>query len=231
MQVMPMYANTHTTTSVTGHQMTLLRHEARLLIKRLVNANFSHGNAKDVLLFHGSGVTGCINAVVDMLGLNKPQAGVHAVVFVGPYEHHSNLLPWRESPACRVVTIGATATGAIDLDELERLLIVESEAVARPAPLLIGSFSAASNITGILTDTDAISSLLHRYGALAFFDYATAGPYVHVDMNPRSTDPNCYKDAIFFSPHKFLGGPGSPGVIVIKVRTRATVSVVAPAPH
>lgn len=85
--VLPLYGNTHTTTSVTGHQMTLLRHEARLLIKRLVNANFAHGNDKDVLLFHGSGVTGCINAAVAMLGLDgKQPAGQRAaVVFVGPY--------------------------------------------------------------------------------------------------------------------------------------------------
>jgi selenocysteine lyase/cysteine desulfurase len=94
--------------------MTLLRHEARLLIKRLVNANFSHGNDKDVILFHGTGVTGCINALVGLLGLTKVREQ-RAVVFVSHYEHHSNLLPWRESPSCEVITIAATSTGTIDL--------------------------------------------------------------------------------------------------------------------
>lgn len=245
--VLPMYANTHTTTSVTGHQMTLLRHEARLLVKRLVNANFSHGNDKDVVIFHGSGTTGCINALVAMLGLHRPREQP-AVVFVGPYEHHSNLLPWRESPSATVIVIGATPSGAIDLvrwrccflcllwkwkltlfrvffqAHLER----ELQQHAASGAQLIGSFSAASNVTGILTDVDAISSLLHRYNALAFFDYATAGPYVNIDMNPKSVDLTCYKDAIFLSPHKFLGGPGSPGVLVVKKRLVASSPPVEP---
>ena len=207
--VLPLYANTHTTSSMTGHQTSLLRHEARLLIKRGVNANFSHGNNKDCVLFHGSGVTGPLNMMVPLMGLDKPDA--NAIVFVGPYEHHSNLLPWREAPGCQVVQIPATSSGALDLDELEAQLDKYQQA---GASLMIGSFSAASNVTGILTDVHRVASLLHQYGAFAFFDYATAAPYVKIDMNPP--DKTAYLDAIFVAPHKFLGGPNTPGLLVCK---------------
>ena len=90
-------------------------------------------------------------------------------------------------------------------------------------PLKIGSFSAASNVTGILSDARAISILLHRHGALSFWDFAAAAPYVAIEMGPfaatpagRETDPLAYKDAIFISPHKFIGGPGTPGVLVAR---------------
>jgi selenocysteine lyase/cysteine desulfurase len=135
------------------------------------------------------------------------------VVFIGPYEHHSNELPWRESIA-DVVTIDEDRDGRIDLDHLVREL--ENH---RGRPLKIGSFSAASNVTGIVSDTDEISRLLHRHGALAFWDYAAAAPYVNIAMNPSDdgeTDLEAAKDAVFISPHKFIGGPGTPGVLVVK---------------
>jgi selenocysteine lyase/cysteine desulfurase len=135
------------------------------------------------------------------------------VVFIGPYEHHSNELPWRESLA-DVVTIDEGPDGKINLEQLEAELARHGD-----RPLKIGSFSAASNVTGIGTNTRAVSRLLHKHGALAFWDFAAAGPYVKIEMNMGDDGPDghlVYKDAIFLSPHKFIGGPGTPGVLVAK---------------
>jgi selenocysteine lyase/cysteine desulfurase len=132
------------------------------------------------------------------------------VVFVGPYEHHSNELGWRETIA-DVVEIVEDSDGHIDLDDLERRLIEFSD-----RPLRIGSFSAASNVTGIITDTSAISTLLHKHGALSFWDFAAAAPYVGISMRQKEAGNLDYKDAIFISPHKFIGGPGTPGVLVVR---------------
>jgi selenocysteine lyase/cysteine desulfurase len=131
-------------------------------------------------------------------------------VFIGPYEHHSNELPWRESIA-DVVIIDEDADGHVSLDHLERELVVHAD-----RSTLIGSFSAASNVTGIITDTTAVSTLLHRHGALSFWDYAAAAPYVPIDMGSASDGNLAYKDAIFVSPHKLIGGPGTPGVLVAR---------------
>lgn len=128
------------------------------------------------------------------------------MVFIGPYEHHSNELPWRESIA-DVVVIPEDAAGHIDTACLEAELIAHAD-----RPLLIGSFSAASNVTGIRSDTTTIATLLHRYGARSFWDYAAAAPYVPIDMSSPSEGP-AYFDAVFLSPHKLIGGPGSPGVL------------------
>jgi selenocysteine lyase/cysteine desulfurase len=133
------------------------------------------------------------------------------VVFVGPFEHHSNELPWRESIA-EVVLIGEDADGHIDLVHLEEELVRYTD-----RPVRIGSFSAASNVTGITSDTAAVSSLLHRHGALSFWDMAAAAPYVGITMGPVDPgDPLSYKDAIFISTHKMIGGPGTPGVLVAR---------------
>jgi selenocysteine lyase/cysteine desulfurase len=131
------------------------------------------------------------------------------VVFIGPFEHHSNELPWRESIA-EVVTIREDADGHIDEGHLESQLVRYKQ-----RPLRIGSFSAASNVTGIVTDADALSRMLHRHGALSFWDFAAAAPYVDISMSP-SGDPLAYKDAVFLSPHKFIGGPGTPGVLALR---------------
>ncbi|MBZ0231931.1 MAG: aminotransferase class V-fold PLP-dependent enzyme [Deltaproteobacteria bacterium] len=209
--VMPLYANTHTETSGTGRQTTRFREEARAIIKQAVG-----GGPEDVVIFCGSGATGAINKLIDILNLRIP-ADLDArydltsrippeerpVVFIGPYEHHSNELPWRESIA-DVVVIGEDADGHVDQAGLEAELVRHA---ARP--LKIGSFSAASNVTGIGSDTHAIGALLHRHGALAFWDFAAAGPYVKIEMSD-------HMDAIFLSPHKFIGGPGTPGVLVAK---------------
>jgi selenocysteine lyase/cysteine desulfurase len=204
-EVLPLYANTHTEASATGRRTTALREEARRTIHEAVG-----GSDDDVVLFTGSGVTGAIDRLVRVLGLRdgSAPAGERPVVFVGPYEHHSNELPWRESIA-DVVTILEDADGHVDLEHLERELRRHAH-----RPLKVGSFSAASNVTGIVTDVDAVAALLHRHGALACFDYAAAGPYLPIDMNPEAE--GAWKDAVFLSPHKFVGGPGTPGVLVAK---------------
>lgn len=268
--VLPFYANTHTESSGTGRQTSLFREEARSIIREAVGAGDEHA-----VIFCGSGSTAAINRVISVLGLQAPSelAGQRVplleserpVVFVGPYEHHSNEIPWRESLAT-VVTIEADRSGNIDLVALEAALIAH-----RSRPLRIGSFSAASNVTGLLSDTAAISALLHRHGALSFWDYAAAAPYVDsawsmysraqaasathllclpaaspaVNMgsapsppppsatpgdvvvvqseepdkeaaSPPGRDPLSYYDAVFISPHKFVGGPGTPGLLVAR---------------
>jgi selenocysteine lyase/cysteine desulfurase len=220
--VLPLYANTHTESSGTGLQTSRFREEARRIIRDAVGGSDAHA-----VIFCGSGMTAAINRLVDILGLRIPSGlddryGVRAgippddrpVVFIGPYEHHSNDLPWRESIA-DVVTIGEDGDGRIDLVRLEAALVEHAD-----RPLRIGSFSAASNVTGILSDTRAISVLLHRHGALSFWDFAAAGPYVEIEMEPHrpGAEPGDaaldYKDAIVLSPHKLIGGPGTPGVLV-----------------
>lgn len=217
-QVLPMYANTHTETSGTGLQTTRFREEARDIIRSSVGAN----REDHAVIFAGSGMTGAIDRLIAILGLRIPRnlddrygftdripAAERPVVFVGPYEHHSNELPWRETIA-DVIEIAEDADGAIDLDDLSEKLEKFSE-----RELKIGSFSAASNVTGIVSDTGSISRLLHDRGALAFWDFAAAAPYTPIGMSPAEEEGD-YKDALFLSPHKFIGGPGTPGVLVIR---------------
>jgi selenocysteine lyase/cysteine desulfurase len=218
-EVLPRYANTHTESSGTGLQTTRLREDARRIIRDAVG-----GDEETVVIFAGSGSTGAVDKLVGILSLRIPSAlddrhglsarippGQRPVVFLGPFEHHSNELPWRESIA-DVVRIPEDPDGHIDLAVLEAELVRHAD-----RPLRIGSFSAASNVTGILSDTAAISALLHRHGALSFWDFAAAGPYLEIEMyGPDVHDPQCYKDAIFLSPHKFIGGPGTPGVLVVR---------------
>ncbi|MEK6720688.1 MAG: aminotransferase class V-fold PLP-dependent enzyme [Chloroflexota bacterium] len=220
--VLPLYANTHTESSGTGRQTTRFREDARRIIRDAVGAS------KDdhAVIFAGSGSTGAIAKLIDCLNIRLPAdlddryglrdripAAERPVVFIGPYEHHSNELPWRESIA-DLVTIPEDPDGRIDLAELERRLEAHAD-----RPLKIGSFSAASNVTGIISDVRAISVLLHRHGALSFWDVAAAAPYVDIEMSPRHGEPDdnlAYKDGIFISPHKFIGGPGTPGVLVAR---------------
>jgi len=218
-EVLPSYANTHTESSGTGLQTTRLREQARAIIRDAVG-----GDDDTVVIFTGSGSTGAIAKLIGVLGLRIPSVledrhhlsdhippGQRPVVFIGPFEHHSNEIPWRESIA-DVVTIREDVDGGVCLPDLRERL---EEYAARPVK--IGSFSAASNVTGILADTDAISTLLHEHGALSFWDCAAAAPYVDIDMYSSDPDrPLAYKDAIFVSPHKFIGGPATPGVLVAR---------------
>ncbi|HHO50111.1 MAG TPA: aminotransferase class V-fold PLP-dependent enzyme [Deltaproteobacteria bacterium] len=220
-EVLPLYANTHTETSSTGLQTTRFREDARQQIKASVG-----GTEEDAVIFCGSGATGAIHKLIDVLNLRIPAdldaahglsaqipADQRPVVFIGPYEHHSNELPWRESIA-DVVVIDDDCNGLIDLAMLEEELLAYAD-----RPIKIGSFSAASNVTGIGSKTREVSALLHRHGAYVFWDFAAAGPYVEIEMNMTDEGPDghlLYKDAIFLSPHKFIGGPGTPGVLVVK---------------
>jgi selenocysteine lyase/cysteine desulfurase len=213
-QLRPYYANTHTAISSTGRLMTDLREEARRVIERSVNAA-----ADDVVLFVGSGATAAINKLVGVIGLRVAEplereyqlsrgipAARRPVVLVGPYEHHSNELPWLETVA-DVVEVGLTPEGTIDLQDLERRLDVFAD-----RPLKIGAFSAASNVSGVLSDVRAIARIIHAAGGWAVFDYAAAAPYVPIDMHPAAPEERL--DAIVMSVHKFVGGPQASGVLV-----------------
>ncbi|KAG0492342.1 hypothetical protein HPP92_005740 [Vanilla planifolia] len=205
-QVLPFYGNSHTSDSSCGEKTTRMVHEAREYIRRCVGAC-----PEDALIFCGSGATAAIKRLQEVMGIAVP-ANLRSqvienlreeerwVVFVGPFEHHSNLLSWRQSIA-EVVEIGIDADGLVDMEALE-LQLASMKYSNRPK---LGSFSACSNVTGIIADTRALSRLLHKYGAYACFDFATSGPYVEIDM--RSREEEGY-DAIFLSPHKFPGGPG-----------------------
>jgi len=234
-QIQKRYANSHTEDDTTGRETTALLHQAEQTIKRLVNA----GDDGRIILC-GSGATAAIDRVQQLVGIKLPaasRANIDAllngyfgkqkadafladneknqpVVFVGPYEHHSNEVSWREGLAT-VVEVKLTLQGEIDLDHLE-VLLQEPEYQDR---LRIGSFSAASNVTGMKTPIHDIAALLHRYDALAFIDYAASAPYVNIDMNPASyTSGDGSLDAICVSPHQFVGGPGSSGVLVFNRR-------------
>jgi len=230
------YANTHTEDDITGRSMSQLLHEAEEAIKKSVNAG-PHGR----IIACGTGATGAIDKLQQIIGvalapatrknieealdqLDEDVSGdsfcellhdIQPVVFIGPYEHHSNEISWRQSLAT-TVEVRLDATGNIDLVQLEELL----QDPRYQNRKRIGSFSAASNVTGIRSDVYEIASLLHKHDALACFDFAACAPYVDVDMNPKvrakGDDPSI--DAIFISPHKFLGGPGSSGVLVFNER-------------
>jgi selenocysteine lyase/cysteine desulfurase len=210
----PMYANTHTAVSTTGRVMNGLREQARAAIARSVNAG-----PEDVVLFTGSGATAAVNKLTGLLGLRIPEPlerehGLSShipperrpVILVGPYEHHSNVLPWVESIA-DVEEVALDSRGQVDLDDLRR-----RARAARGRPLVAGAFSAASNVDGLLTDVAGVARVLHEEGALAFVDYAAGGPYLPIDMHPE--DPLARLDAVFVSTHKFPGGPEGSGVLV-----------------
>ncbi len=230
------YANTHTEDDITGRSMSQLLHEAESSIKRSVNAG---DNGR--IIACGTGATDAIDKLQQIVGVALAPAtrqmiydmfdsaestldaaafrrmleAAQPVVFVGPYEHHSNEISWRQSLAT-TIEVRLDARGQVDLGHLESLL-KDPQYEGR---LRVGSFSAASNVTGMKTDVRRIASLLHAHGAIACFDYAACAPYVEIDMNPEPSGPDDDPsiDAVFISPHKFLGGPGSSGVLVFNQR-------------
>ncbi|OGQ20507.1 MAG: hypothetical protein A2138_04875 [Deltaproteobacteria bacterium RBG_16_71_12] len=216
-RVLPWMANTHTDASAVGGYMTRLYDEAHATIARHV-----HAAQDDVVVLCGSGATGAINKLVRAIGLLVPEPierivqvrrqikdDERPVVFISKMEHHSNDLPWRESIA-DVVMVGFDAHGRVSATELEALL---SEPRYAKRPLKVGSFCAASNVTGIKNDVDELARAMHRHAGFACFDYAAAAPYVDIDLHPNA-DPALRKDAVFMSMHKFLGGPQAPGLLV-----------------
>ncbi|PAA79943.1 hypothetical protein BOX15_Mlig004354g2, partial [Macrostomum lignano] len=207
--VLPRYGNTHSSGSLVALQSNAYREEARHLIKKCVNAG-----PGDALIFTGSGATGAVQTLIGVLELQeRRRRGEKLAVVHGPFEHHSNLLPWRElADVCTRTPLDSA--GGVDMAALEATL-KQLRSGEKQKLLLIGAFSAASNVTGTVTDTASVTAMLHAYGAIAVWDYACAGPYVSVDMNPRGAKSGAF-DALLLSPHKFVGGPGTPGVLVAK---------------
>jgi len=234
------YANTHTEDDITGRQMTKILQQAETIIKKAFNAE---KNCR--IIATGTGATGAISKFQEIIGIRLPPATkelvksilnksvkdkvldqnlsndleteinrLKPVVFIGPYEHHSNDIMWREAIA-EVVSIQLTSDGYLDLKDLERQ-VSDPKYKNR---LKIGSFSAASNITGLKSPVYEISRILHKYNCLVCFDFAASAPYVKIDMN---NDPDTFFDAIFISPHKFVGGPGSSGILVFNERIYKT---------
>ncbi|CAK8578979.1 unnamed protein product [Lathyrus sativus] len=211
--VLPFYGNTHTSESHVGSSTTKMLHEATEYIKKCLG-----GGEDEALMLCGSGATAAIKRLQEVMGIAVPSIlrermlrcldeQERWVVFVGPYEHHSNLLSWRQSLA-EVVEIGLDDKGLLDMEALK----LQLEAYKDSNRPLLGSFSACSNVTGIYSDTRAIARLLHQYNGFACFDFAASGPYEEIEMRSGKIDGY---DAVFISPHKFLGGPDSPGVLLM----------------
>ena len=206
----PFVANTHTETSITGSAMTMAYHRARSIIKEHVNADVN-----DVLITEGTGMTGVINKLQRILGLKVSENlkeythipdELKPIVFITHMEHHSNQTSWLETIA-DVVIIPCQESGLICFDSYKKLLEEHKD-----RPIKIASVTACSNVTGIRTDYHQIAKITHQNGGLCFVDFACSAPYVEVNMHPK--DEEAYLDAIFFSPHKFLGGPGTSGVLI-----------------
>jgi len=209
----PMVGNTHSESSQTGRTTTQAYHHAQWLIKRHVNAS-----PDDAIITTGPGMTSVLIKLQRILGLKVPERcdeycepvrirpGKRPVVFITHLEHHSNHTSWLETLA-EVVVLTPDENLLVRPQSLE-------EALAKYAdrPLKIDSFSACSNVTGLMPDVHELARIMHRHGGYCFVDFAASAPYVHIDMHPP--DPSARLDAIFFSPHKFLGGPGSSGVLV-----------------
>ncbi len=206
--VAPMVANTHTETSVTGCTMTHAYHKAQKIIKKHVGAS-----DEDVLISSGSGMTGVVNKFQRILGMRvyekyevKISEKTKPIVFVTHMEHHSNQTSWIETLA-DVVVIGANEEGLPDLNHLKELLEKYKGRTTK-----IAAITSCSNVTGVFTPYHEIAKIMHQQGGKCFVDFACSGPYIDIDMHPA--DPMEKLDAIYFSPHKFLGGPGTTGILV-----------------
>lgn len=205
----PFVANTHTETTISGTAMTMAYHEARSIIKRHVNANDN-----DVLITDGTGMTGVVNKLQRILGLriaenlkeytSIPDA-IKPIVFISHMEHHSNQTSWLETIA-DVVVIDCNEEGLFCLENFKKTL-----EQYKHRSFKIASITSCSNVTGIQTPYHEVAKIMHQNNGVCFVDFACSGPYVEIDMHP---DKESYLDAIFFSPHKFLGGPGTTGVML-----------------
>jgi selenocysteine lyase/cysteine desulfurase len=205
----PFVANTHTETTITGTAMTMAYHKARTIIKKHVNAN-----ANDVLITDGTGMTGVVNKLQRILGLRvaenmKPftefPSELKPIVFISHMEHHSNQTSWLETIA-DVEIIPCDEEGLFCMENFK--LLVEKY---KDRSFKIATITSCSNVTGIKTPYHDVAKIMHQNNGVCFVDFACSGPYVNIDMHP---DEEGYLDAIFFSPHKFLGGPGTSGVLI-----------------
>ncbi len=206
----PFVANTHTETTISGTAMTMAYHQARQIIKSHVNAANT-----DVLITDGTGMTGVVNKFQRILGLRIPEnlkefttipEALKPIVFISHMEHHSNQTSWLETIA-DVEVIPANEQGLFCIDNLKTLLEKYKDRVFK-----IASITSCSNVTGIKTPYHDVAKLMHQNNGVCFVDFACSGPYVQINMHPEDTE--SYLDAIFFSPHKFLGGPGTCGVLI-----------------
>jgi selenocysteine lyase/cysteine desulfurase len=206
----PFVANTHTETTVSGKAMTKAYHHAKNIIKQHVNAN-----KDDVFIATGTGMTGVVNKFQRILGLKIAENlkqftsipnHIKPIIFISHMEHHSNQTSWLETIA-DVVIIPACSKGLFCIDNLIKLLEEYKDRNFK-----IASITSCSNVTGLLTPYYEVAKLMHQHGGVCFVDFACSGPYVNIDMHPA--DKESYLDAIFFSPHKFLGGPGTNGVLI-----------------
>ena len=206
----PFVANTHTETTVSGTAMTMAYHEAKHIIKKHVNTT-----EEDILINTGTGMTGVVNKFQRILGLKIPEnlkqytnipKELKPIVFISHMEHHSNQTSWLETTA-DVVVIPADKNGLFSIENLKILLEKYQDRSFK-----IASITSCSNVTGIKTPYHEVAKLMHQNNGVCFVDFACSGPYVPINMHPQ--DPESYLDAIFFSPHKFLGGPGTSGVLI-----------------
>ncbi len=207
----PMVANTHSESSDTGMIMTNIYKMSHKIIKNHVNAA-----ADDIIMTYGSGMTTAVNKLQRILGLRIPERAKgfcclkpeeKPVVFITHMEHHSNHTSWLETIA-DVVVLEPTDDLLVDPGMLRKEIVKYED-----RPLKIGAFSACSNVTGIIPPYYELSRIMHEHGGVSFVDFAASAPYVEINMHPA--DPMERLDAIFFSPHKFLGGPGSAGVLIM----------------
>lgn len=202
--------NTHSPTTITGRTMTILYDSAKNVIKNHVNAGNSYA-----LIPAGSGMTGAVNKFQRILGLKLHEhfknmitipENDKPVVFITHMEHHSNQTSWLET-ICDVVIIDPDDNGNVNLTHFAELLETYKE-----RKLKIASVTACSNVTGAKSPYKTIAKMIHREGGFCFVDFACSAPYVQIDMRPDDNEEKL--DAIFFSPHKFLGGPGTSGILI-----------------
>ena len=239
-KILPLYANTHTTTSVTGSQCTAWLAESRQIVAEACNARITGKASTDVVLFTGNGATGAIELALN-LAVSSWQARCESefthdgkkriVVYIGPLEHHSNMLPFRElknrfkninsiDVEIHNVPPFSATNGSVDIRAFEEMIMRHANISAGNSndtidnSLKIGCFSAASNVTGLISEISTITALLKKHNILSFIDYATAAPYMPIDMNPANTGAPI--DAAFISTHKILGGINTPGILIIK---------------
>lgn len=209
-EIGPFVANTHTQTSVTGTSMTLAYHKAKEVIKQHVGAS-----PKDVLISSNSGMTGVVNKFQRILGLKVHEKfrdkvevaeAERPIIFCTHMEHHSNQTSWLETLA-DVEVIKPTKEGLVDLSHLRDLLKKYEQRTTK-----IAAITSCSNVTGLKTPYHEIAGMMHEFGGLCFVDFACSAPYIEINMRPE--EPQQHLDAIYFSPHKFLGGPGSTGILI-----------------
>ncbi|XP_075256950.1 uncharacterized protein LOC142349352 [Convolutriloba macropyga] len=201
-RVLPWYGNTHTESSYCGLQTTILREEARDVIRQAANAP----KEDYAVIFAGSGCTAALHKIISVLEIDENNP---CIVFIGPFEHHSNVLPWRENKHVELIRIDHNAFGQFDIYQLREYLDKYKSDPRRK----IGSFSKASNITGILVDCHAVGTLMHEYGGIVMWDYATGAPHLKIDVVGEGLG---YKDAVFIATHKLIGGPQTPGVLIAR---------------